>query len=157
MKTPIAYEVILQRYPESVNKIMQKLQKGKSKEKNSKPEEFEWCFDCSVEGRAYQFNDILNAQADRAKEDAMTIEQKLKDYASRCHVYISASKGRWWGSDNTRITIPPEIIEAQRKQYEADQKEKTRIANLTPEQKDSEIEQLLKRLRGTPGFIEIRR
>lgn len=137
---------------------MAKLQKGKSKEKNAKPEELEWCYNWCVSVSCYSFNDIISGKArdDREEEDAMSIDDRVKDFASRCRVMLAGSKGRWWGLATTPISpTPNEIIAPQRERFETEVADKARFDAMSKEEQNAEIQGLLGQLKG-PGFVMVK-
>jgi hypothetical protein len=151
MRLAITYQSALERYPKQVAEILAKLQSGKSREKGAKPEELDWHFDWCVRiTGAYTFNEMIENIG--KKEEPKSIDEQVKEYEQNCSVCLTATKGRWVGYSSL-IPVPPEILESCRKGHEQQEADKKRFDALTPEQKNAEVNGLLKQLGRSKGFM----
>jgi hypothetical protein len=155
MKIPIAFQIVSSRYPNQLLEIHSKLKNSKSKEKNVPLEEWNWNFDYCVRitNGCFKLSDIFNKGVVPKHQ---TPQEIYADRLNNTFCSITASKGRAWLQSSTLAELPQEIKDSWAKQKEDSIKEQKRVDSLTPNQKQEEINCLLKQLRKSPGFMEIK-
>jgi hypothetical protein len=148
----LSYEEALKRHPEEVAEIITKLRSGKSKSRNVAPEALVWSYQGSVrvEGSGTLAQVFAAASKPRA---VMSLDAKVADQLRRTSVGLHASVGRWYGYVELPVP-PPEVEESARAGFVKEAAEQTRIAALTPAERQQEIAELLGQLRKSSGFME---
>lgn len=151
MDIKMGYETLLARHPEAVEQAVAKLRKSRSKYRNADPATLSWRYSWGVVCKSYSAADLFNGKARAADERhrAMTIEERINDEARRSRVTLGVSTGYY--SDPLEV-VPPEIMNRIRADYLKEQEDEARVAALTPEQREKEVEGLLRQLQG-PGFF----
>lgn len=155
MKITTTYAAIKDRYPTQVAEVMSALRKGKSKEKNSNPEDLNWYFNCCIQIISGIMNgaQFLNMLASGTPPPRLTPEQKYQEHKSNTHVCLHASKGKGdWGSRTEITPIPQEVDQWLINGRDIEIREETRVNSLTPEQKNQEVQDCLKTLSKSRGF-----
>ncbi len=159
MKIQISYQNALNKFPDQVKYIFNKIKKGKSKHKNDLPETFEyfisWCV--RIERGCYSFQDILGGKPEQDKqfEDSLSEDELIKDYEKRCSVTLYVSKGKgWWESDLLSF-VPQEILDSYKLSIQEQNKEKLRYSLLSEEEKQKELNDALSVLNGGTGFFQL--
>ena len=146
----ITHEYITNNYPEAYEQILKNKFKSRSKYKNVAPEDCEWFIWWGVQINSYSFKDILNGNhLNKQKEENKIISDFRAKY----------SRSAYWHSDtlNKTPSILQQHIDKMNKEYKEQQEtERKRVASLTPEEKGKETEELLKNLRKSKGFMEIK-
>jgi hypothetical protein len=165
MKLSIPYEEVKARYPLEVRTIMGKLRGGSSKEKHRTESELKWEISWAQRIRAYSFIEVFNGTAQKDKTFP-----ELYPEANRENVRlflgdsiswnIIGKIGRWQGFANPPAGqqgfLPDEILDAYVDMYNKQIAEQRRIASLTAEEKAEEVKELLKKLRRSSGFVEVK-
>lgn len=91
MKVNTTYEIVKSSFPNEVQIIIEKLRKGKSKEKNSDPNELTWYFNWGI----------------YIRDNNHVLENALENACYSLH----AKKKRWWGGVRL-YKIPDQVREA---------------------------------------------
>jgi hypothetical protein len=150
------YEVVKERYPEAVATAVARLRKGKSKHKDAPEENLTWSFDWSIriDGmmNGVQFFESLKTGGPPKPPEFDTFEEYWADYETSVSVCLRAKIGRWQGCSEILPKVPNEIKEHQRPYWEKDKADKARIASLSPEEREAEVQECLRKLSGNPGF-----
>ncbi len=156
MKTTITYQLALERHPDHVANVLAQLQNGKSKEKGTAPESFEWSYltaeriegDCSFQG---MINRIKNPPP------PPTLQQRIQNRLKNITTYLHAKKGHWQGyCEQPLETLPPEVIQQVTDTETKAEANHLYFESLTPAQRQAETEEILKELRKDKGLMEIR-
>jgi hypothetical protein len=155
----IPYKTAKKRYPKEVAEVMKKVRAGKSKHRNSDPNLWAWGFSWCVliEGsiRGSDFAKMIAGKKEFPKEKELTPDEEVEDYGSRATVHLSAKIGKTeWGSHDP-IEFPKEIAEMIRKDRKEADIENARFNALSPEEKDREVNDALRQLSRSPGFVAI--
>ena len=156
----IPYKAAKKRYPKEVAEVVKKVRAGKSKHRNSAPELWAWGFSWCVmiEGgiNGADFAKMIAGVKEFPKrEKEKPIEAEVKDYARRATVHLGAKIGKTeWGSPEP-IEFPEEIAEMLRRDRKEQDAEKARFEALSPEEKDRETNELLRKASLSPGFVAI--
>ena len=141
----ISLEEAQERFPDEVEQVVSALRNSKSKKKAAPIEDIQFSifWVCMVKSRTAA--DLFAGS--RPKQDP---------FEQRVRASLQGKVGRWFDTSDRILPCPQEILD-QQAQGEADRAaEQKRIAGLSPEENEKEIESLLGQLRG-PGFMEIRR
>jgi len=150
----LPYEEMLRRHPKEVAEIITKLRKGKSKVREADPVSITWAYHACVriEGSG-TLAEVFGGESERRqrKWNAMTLDEKVADEASRTYVSIEARLDRWCGRSEV-IPNPPEVEENIRTNLTTRAAEQARVDAMTPEERKREVEGLLKELGRDPGF-----
>jgi len=168
-KIEISYEEAKQ-FPNQIQEVMASLEKGTSKERGSTPEQMKWSFSIAESIRCDTLAEILQGTANARHQaiESLSLEEKLEQKLKNTLVLLYGKKGRWQGSalvfrgetfrdgQGQEGECPKQVIAQYRSLLEEIQKERERVANLTPDERSDEAEEALKFLRGRPGFMEIR-
>jgi len=165
MKIKISYERARTGFPEAVKEAVAKLRKGRSKHRNAAPADLRWSLSWGVriEGGAFSFKDLLDgtARARAAARRAMTVEERIADEVRRVFASVEAAipTGHCYYGGAPLTPVPDEIVryitERKTEIYREEQREERRVAAMSDEERAAEAEQLLNKLRGTPGFVEV--
>jgi hypothetical protein len=100
----------------------------------------------------YEFGIEING---RGSKKNRSVEERVEDDCRRTTVSIRGSVGRWWGYGTLKKgECPPEVRAIYEESAREDVAEETRISNLSDEERQKETEEVLRQLRGTPGFFE---
>jgi len=151
----MSLDILQERHPVEVEKILSNIRKGKSKHRKDSAESFEWSYYWGVMIKAHGIADLFNGNMQRDAEIEMnkSFEQKIRDYAGNCMVTVKAEKGRYCNSESIE-GCPSEILVDYRESLIKGQKEQDRVAALSDEERESEMQGLLSEL-GGPGFMEM--
>jgi hypothetical protein len=160
MRIPVelTYEMVAERHPAELEKIIKQLRKSKSKMKDADPKgmrfEYSYAMRCDISYRGDEFFDaIANGTLDQPKRPT-TVEGKVADWVERSTpVALKATLGRWYGYEV--VPNPPELEETFRRDAEEEVKRETRIANMTPAERNDETQRILSELSGGGGFLAI--
>ena len=155
----IDYKTAKKRYPKEVAEIMKKVKAGKSKHRNSAPELWAWGFSWSVMIGGmiggHDFAQMIAGVKEFPKKKELTPDEEVKDYAGRATVHLGAKIGKaQWGSPDP-IEFPNEIAESVREGRKRQDTEKARFDALSPEEQNREINDTLRQLSRSPGFVAI--
>lgn len=156
----ISYKAAKKRYPKEVAEIVKKVKSGKSKHRNSAPELWAWGFSwCVMIEGGINGLDLAKMIAGEKefpeREKEKPIEAEVKDYARRATVHLAAKIGKAeWGSSDP-VKFPEEIAEMLRKDRKEQDAEKARFNALSPEDQNREINDTLRELGRSPGFVAI--
>lgn len=105
MYLEITYEQASARHPELVAEIMDKLSKGKSREKGSPPESLTWGYYWGVTVQSFTLGQLLSGKGPPV--ETRTLEE-------RTSCALKGSKGRWhgvsWPKDGIR-PVPREVMD----------------------------------------------
>jgi hypothetical protein len=139
----LTYKEVKTRYPAEVAKIMSALKKGKSKNREAKPQDLKWSFETCVEVEGYSFADILAGKAAEkaAKLRDMSLEDRVSDTLRRTHTSLTASIGRWGASE--RVPNPPEVEANVREGLVKQQREQDAFNALSPEEQERDRSETL--------------
>lgn len=155
------YEEALKRHPEEVKKIVAQLRKGKSKHRGEPPENLSWSYSIAVriESACTSGLDLLTGKMheEAVKWDALSLDEKVADTIRRTFTSLDASCGRWRGQE--LVPNPPEVQIQTRAGLLEQQHERERVDALSPEESEKELQEILKELGKSPGFVvlEVRR
>jgi hypothetical protein len=146
---PISYTEAMRRFPVQVKEALADLRKGKSKDKGMPPKDMKWGYGWGVEIRGYHFKQLIDgtAQADRVKDEAMTLDEAVADEVSRTKLGLWCKAGRGFGR-SSNMPVPEELVAEIRKRHEAARSQKEENAKLTPEERHKKIQELLGQLPG---------
>lgn len=103
------------------------------------------------------FMDIISgkAQQEAAKERTKTLEQRLADVKPCIGCSLKGQVGK--KSHTVMLDeVPDKVLDSYRTQFAKDIAEEQRVDALTDEQREAEVQSLLKELRKDPGFMEFR-
>ena len=133
MRINITYEIALSRHPEIVAQMFRR-------SKKYLPEEYDWFYDWGIE---------IDNSYNPERWDP-----------ERIHVSLSISKGasRSWKNIDCGVNIPPEIARHETDRIQSVVEERYRVAHLSPEEKQRELNEALAYLTGpkNKGFIALR-
>lgn len=160
MKLTILYEEVKARFPKEVDLILKKLRKSSSKEKNRSVEELTWEFTWAQRIKAFSFAEMITQQREKTFGEIYEVatRENVRIFLDDSIMWrVGARIGRWVasGSPQDSRKAPDEIIDLYVKTFNDQIAERKRIAALTPEEKQAEVEAALKALRDQPGFVEI--
>lgn len=158
MEAPISYEEALARYPIHVQEVVEKLRSGTSIHKNAAPSELDWKLSWCVRGEALPAHEaIAKALAERqSPRPELTDDEIVADFRSRTSACLAASKGRWSGISGSKVEdFPPEMEIPLREGIRKNRVEKERIHGMAPEERQREVNGLLKSLSRSKGFIKL--
>jgi hypothetical protein len=148
---PVTYAAAVESYPVAVKQLELKIRSGKSKEKDTPIEEFNFFYQWGETIPARTFNDILESIGQPRQE--LTVEDRLR----RSTVFLVVSKSRcryvsdkiWSGeSDEDLGSAPQEMREA----LTVWQEEQNNRRNISEEEKQDLIEKALSQ----PGLVAFR-
>jgi hypothetical protein len=142
----ISYAEAVREFPDAIKDVLKQI-KPTSQAAKKKPEELKWTIQWGETIKASSFGGI--APYDKLN----TIEDKLAFRLSQCSSYLYATC-----KANYCVALPvnpKKLIEKLREHIEKETAERKRVESLTPEQCQAETEDLLKQLRGQPGFLEV--
>lgn len=153
----IPYEVALTRHPDQVNACIDQVRAGKSKDKNTDPATWRWTYSWATRIEATTLERLFReGPKDRTK---MTAEQRTADEVMRSlPVWLMGTppNRRTCGRADLEPTyFPDEARDRILKAFEEQVAEEQRMASLTDEQRQAEVEGLLKQLRKGTGFMEL--
>jgi len=159
MKISIDYNTVMERHPEEAKKIVEKLRKGKSKHKNDDPSTLNWFYSYGIKIEGCSGADLMDMIAKgKIPEDPRpdNVDEIVADQLSRVCLCLSADKGRWWASGpGLEDYRPPEMIEQFKEQAQKELNERKRIENLSVEERQAEVNDCLKKLSKSSGFMAI--
>jgi hypothetical protein len=155
MKIEITYEQAVQRHPEAVQQALAMLATSRSKFKNSPPESFQWSYSLCVriDGPTNIYD--LFKQASQPRKE-LTEDEAVQDVVSRTHCVLQCRQGNGGHYCSKPIPPPQEYIDQQRNGIQTSRAERARYAALPPAFQSRETEELLRQLRRSPGFMEVR-
>lgn len=159
MQYPLTMSQAMEEASEAFAEITQAHAASKSKtSRTTSLKDFKWEFNVAerIDGCGSFMNMVQGAMRDAMSPPAkLSVEQRLKDVEGRLGVSLRAFKGSqvFYGKV---FKVPQRVLNDYRKNYEGDDAEETRVAGLTPTQRDAELQEALKGLAGTPGFSMIR-
>ncbi len=99
------------------------------------------------------FQEMLDSIS-RPRHPEPSMEERIQDEISRTHVYLTASLGRSHIHTPVR-PVPQTVVSKIREGAQRDYEERARVSRMSPEQRDREIQEALRQLRGSPGFVEM--
>lgn len=113
---------------------------------------YEWCQVI----QSTNIEDIISGKANEVafNERNRDIETRLKDVEKNIHCGLYGTKGRKRHSVSLD-KVPVEVMNVYRKSYEQDEIEEKRIASLTEEERQKEVQDILRQLSGMGGFMTI--
>ena len=162
MEITISYEEMKKRYPEIIKEFIEKLRKGKSKERLSDEKELTYKFSWGIAGKACSFNEIINNLGKDKDpsffdlyQDNVTIENIEKYFGNRIIWSFIASIKKWTTYIIPSEPYPKEILEYYIPSFKREVEDYKYFNSLTPEEKQKDIENCLKELRKDPGFFEV--
>lgn len=161
MRINITFAAAQARHPNLVQGILRKIVKGKSKAKRVASEELSWGYDWCVRIDAAPMNgpggffEAIMGQEERTQDfEKLTDAEALADFKGRCGISLVASYGKaTWYSDSSPDVFPNEIEEQFLDGRRTSRQEKERYDKLTPEQKNQEFNDAIKKLKRSPGFV----
>ncbi len=147
MKIPLTYEEASKRYPNRVAKLMAEFRanEGKSKTKVLKggAETVKWYI-------TYGMRVGPNSRQER---------QELS-IAAFCEKNVFASFGgtvnRYWHASVKFDKVPQEVLDAYKESENTREEARRFAASMSPQERKAKVNGLLKSLRVSPGFVEIR-
>lgn len=153
----IPYEVALTRHPEVVNACIDQVRAGKSKDKNTDPATWRWTYSWGTRVEATTLERLLR---DGPKEwSKMNVDQRVKDQVMRSlPVWLMGTppnKRTCGRADLEPTYMPDEVQEWIRKGVTEQFDEEQRVAGLSEEQRQEELEAMLRELRKGKGFVEL--
>jgi len=153
MKMSISYTEALTAYPKETAEAVAELRKSRSKHRKTDPSTLPWEFSWGVEVKAHSFADLLSgkAQQDAVDRDKMSLNERVQDEVKRTKVSIGVA-GRYYAK---LPDVPQPIVDGIVKGHEARIAEEQRIASLTPEQRQAEVNDALRQLGGGRGFFAV--
>jgi hypothetical protein len=119
------------------------------------PQDIKWGYFICVEVSGCSFQDVLDEMSSNEPIQPKTLQERLDDIIPNvgCSLYGKYKRKSKYISLEV---VPEKVIDYYRELFEKDIEEETRIASLTPEEHQKEIEGLLAELRKDPGFMEFR-
>lgn len=156
MTIDTTYEKISTEFPEAISKIEKQKKKSKAKDSKEPLKDFTFFFSIAEKVEGCSAQDPFNGKGiqKQIEERKLGVEKRLAKRLPNLMVSIKAKLGRCYLYTNLD-TVPSTIIDAYRTMIQEEVTEETRIDNLTDEQREQELEECLKGLRG-PGFAEFR-
>lgn len=153
----ISYEVALARHPDQVNACIDQVRAGKSKDKNTDPVTWRWTYSWGTRVEATTLERLFR---EGPKEwSKMNVDQRTVDQVMRSlPVWLMGTppnKRTCGRADLEPTYMPDEVREWIRKGVEEQFAEEQRVAALTPEQRQGELEEALTQLRKGKGFVEL--
>ena len=138
----IEYTEAAKRYPAQVQKVMDKLRKGNSKHKESKPEDLAWEFKWCERIECVSLGDMLSGkQAAPPPEDF-----------SNVFVSLQGKIRKFW-ADGGSVPVPEELKRLKQKQKAEEEKEKAEFDAKTPQERDAELKELTQEFLKGGGMI----
>lgn len=131
--------------------------KWQSKAKSAKvhPGECVWYLDWWQEVRASSFDELLT-EIRKGPQTPKKLSVLQRVQALKLYVQLVAVSGRGnWISKTIISPFPREILDIYRKQFEEEDAEDDRLALLTEEERDKELDSLLKDLEQEEGFFKL--
>ncbi len=165
MKVQISYDEVKRRFPDEVDLIMAKLRKSSSKEKHRDEEDLRWEFSWGQQIQMYTFDQVFKGKPERAKTFPELFEEATREnvlfFLGESIIWgINGRVGRWSGSGTPQMQklhpLPNEILDLYVDMYNKQIIEQKRIASLSPKERDQEVQECLRQLRGSSGFVELR-
>lgn len=155
-KINISYEAALANHPKEVAELQKeaakKLKKSKAKNKGSSIDELTWEY--SVCTRITNSGTIYNVLFKEKSHKNYSLEEKIQDQISKTEVGLSATMNGAWASCS--ISGVPEVVqESIRDSITKQHEEQMKFDNMSEEDKQQELQDILKVLRKSKGFIEI--
>lgn len=159
MKLQIPYTEAKAKFPSEMELIMERLRKSSSINKHWGETELAWEYNWGQRLQGLSFQDVVAGKREKTFPE-------LHSYADRDNVRtflgdsinwsITGRAGKWCSHSLAQEgNIPLEILDLYVKMYTDQIAEQKRIAGLTPEEKQAEVEATLKALRRSPGFVEL--
>lgn len=155
----ITYARAMEFCPVQACEAIANLQKSRSKSRKSDPATLPWEFSWGVEVRGESFADLLSGRAAKRREEerAQTLEDRLEARQNAIRVSVCV-KG--YGAPLPRGVVPDEILSGElgavTEAFHKEKAEETRLATLTPKQREAEVNDLLRQLGGMGGFAVVR-
>jgi hypothetical protein len=139
----LTYKEVKTRYPTEVARIMSALRKGRSKNREAKPQDLKWSFETCVEVEGYSFADILAGKAAEkaAKQRAMSLDAKVKDEVRRTCTSLRGAIGQW--SRTEMVPNPPEVEKDVRERLTKQKQQQDAFNALSPEEQERDRSETL--------------
>lgn len=139
MFIPSTYEEVKKDFPEETKEVLNSIRKSRSPKKNFESEKFNWGYEMITEISGCSFMEAISGQQ-----------------TSTNHFYLKAILNTFEKSSE-KLDREPEVYRLQREQREAeDAIEQARIDNLTDEERQAEIDDLIGQLDKSPGFTSFK-
>lgn len=169
MNIPLTAEIVKERYIDAYNAFVEYLRNSKTKSKNTPESDFEYSYSWSEQIQGESFADIMNGKslARQKADQEKSMDVKIAERMQRSSVGLFIKAGRvskfypiagYYPGENDRTgqPIPVEVFMEISHQEQEAHAEKLRIDSLTPEERQSNIDELLGSLRKNSGFSEVR-
>ncbi len=115
----IPFSRVLYSHPNEMNAIIATLRKSKSMHRNCTPEQLSWSYGYCV--RAYSYSPYsMEAMFNKSKISSLSLEERVEDRIKDMSVWLSATKGRWYGTCEMFI-LPIEAYDTAKKWVESNQ------------------------------------
>jgi len=158
VKLSISYEDAQKQYPTEVTACVASVRKGKSKDKDTDPSTWEWFFSWAESIEAMSFGSLLALRPKPAPNP--TPEEQLQAVLPKilglCLESVPPNKRTRGVAALAKGFVPAEVQAYLLDIYRQEAAEKARVAALTPEQRDEEMQAALAELRKGRGFMELR-
>lgn len=151
MEIVIPYKTMLERHPMHVDEVVANMRASKSKFRNLDPAEMEWGYAYCQRIRAA--NPFARRQKD-TRDEEQTYLDEIASYSVMIFARPKQRRQSMFYADSA-ISVPKEIQDEVRAGVHEQFVERARLAALSPEERQAEIDDLLGQLRGTPGFMEV--
>lgn len=153
MDLPLTYKEATRLYPEAVAAALKKLKASRSKHRKADPATLKWKLSWCIEVRGNTFSDLIDGTAQRQDQQrrAMSLQERIDDECSRVRASVSVANNYYGHLDGCPDAIRKTVEEG----HTATDQERRRVAALSDEERAAESQQLLDKLRGSPGFMKL--
>ena len=159
MKLQIPYAEVKSKFPNEVDLIMKRLRKSSSINKHWDAAELTWEFNWGQRVQGLSFQDVVAGKREKTFPElhSSADEKNVREFLGNSITWnITGRAGKWFAHSLAQEgNIPDEILALYVKMYNDQIAERQRIAGLTPEERQAEVEAVLKALRRSPGFVEL--
>ena len=148
-KISISYEQVKLRHPAAIKEIVGRIAKSKSKSAGTPLKDCNWRYSWGMKIKILPFDQL-------AEQNELPVQEQMKIEEAKVHVLLEATAGhgRW---ATVLKHVPPEISLILLEGIEADIAETQRLAAMSAEEAEAEVEQNLTELSKSPGFAIFRR
>lgn len=148
MNRSITYEQAVAGWPDAAADVVAQIRAGRTKDKTTDPATWQWSIVWSVIGKAFSLKEILDGttRKHRQEMDAKSLDEQVEEELGNRTVVLRGSC--------RQAPISSEVLRAEvRASLEDAEKERERLAALTPEQRAKEMDAVIAQLRGQPGLV----
>jgi len=164
MNIPTTYEYIKQNFPVIIDEFESRRAKSKAKNAKANLADFDFYFSVSQRVKGYSLSEVISMAKEKQPTEnfnELDREKWVNDKVNRVipdlGVRIYAKRNQYeLDSDLPRHNIPNTVLDHYRENYEEEFDRCRRNQNLTPEQRDKEMQENLAKLRSMGGFMEFR-